>query len=172
MRYGKTPTRLQSTCDADGEVFDVNHALNCPRGGLVYGRHNEMRDLNCNLLELAGLKQVTREPIVRNSDMNGENGLRADWGARGFWDAQQMALFDVCIFNPESSSMVNLTLETLFHQKAKEKSTTYLNEQSKGGRLLILLLPPVMLYWTVMQNHTSNVWQFISLKNGIQAYHE
>ena len=79
MRYGKTPTRLQSTCDADGEVFDVNHALNCPRGGLVYGRHNEMRDLNCNLLELAGLKQVTREPIVRNSDMNGENGLRADW---------------------------------------------------------------------------------------------
>ena len=45
MRYGKTPTRLQSTCDADGEVFDVNHALNCPRGGLVYGRHNEMRDI-------------------------------------------------------------------------------------------------------------------------------
>ena len=27
MRYGKTPTRLQSTCDADGEVFDVNHAV-------------------------------------------------------------------------------------------------------------------------------------------------
>ena len=48
MRYGKTPTRLQSTCDADGKVIDVNHALNCPRGGLVYGRHNEMRDLNCN----------------------------------------------------------------------------------------------------------------------------
>jgi len=46
-----------------------------------------MQDLNCNLLELAGLKQVTREPIVHNSDMNGENGLRADWGARGFWGA-------------------------------------------------------------------------------------
>ena len=51
-----------------------------------------MRDLNCNLLKLAGLQQVTREPIVRNSDMNGENGLRADWGARGFWDAKQMVL--------------------------------------------------------------------------------
>ena len=38
-----------------------------------------------------------------------------------------MALFDVPIFNPESSSMVNLTLETLFHQKAKQKITTYSN---------------------------------------------
>ena len=60
----------------------------------VYGRHNETRDLNCHLLELASLKQVTSEPIVRYSDENGANGLIADWEARRFWEPQQMALFD------------------------------------------------------------------------------
>ena len=54
-----------------------------------------MKYLNCHLLELASLKQVIREPIVRYGNENGENGLRADWRARGFWEPQQMALFYV-----------------------------------------------------------------------------
>ena len=87
-------SRLQVRYAAQGEY---KYALNCPCGGI----HNEMRDLNCNLLELAGLKQVTREPIVRNSDMNGENGLRADWGARGFRDAKQMVLL-VFVFSTQN----------------------------------------------------------------------
>ena len=81
LRYGRTPPKMPSSCDADGESFDLNHTLNCPRGGLVYGRHNEIRELNCHLFELAGLKQITSEPILCESDVNGENGLRADWGA-------------------------------------------------------------------------------------------
>ena len=64
--------------------FDVNHALNCPRGGLVYGRHNETRDFNCDLLEKAGLKQVKCEPVITETDENGKNGFRADWGIKFF----------------------------------------------------------------------------------------
>ena len=75
---------MPGLCDADGEFFDVNHALNCPRGGLVYNRHNKTRDLNCDLLEKAGLKQVKCEPVITATDENGENGLRADWGVSGF----------------------------------------------------------------------------------------
>ena len=45
LRYGRTPIDLPTHCDADGEVFSVNHALNCAKSGL---------DLNCSLLELAG----------------------------------------------------------------------------------------------------------------------
>ena len=52
-----------------------NNALNCPCGSLVYGRHYETRDFNCHLLDLAGLKQIKLEPIVCESDENGENGL-------------------------------------------------------------------------------------------------
>ena len=79
LRYGRTPIKMPDTCDADGSVFDLNHALNCPKGGLVYGRHNETRDLNCNLLELAGFKQVCSEPVIVETDKDGNNGLRADW---------------------------------------------------------------------------------------------
>ena len=46
LRYGRIPIDLPTHCDADGEVFSVNHALNCSKGGLVYGRHNELKDLN------------------------------------------------------------------------------------------------------------------------------
>ena len=50
----------------------------------MYGRHNEARDLNCDLLERAGLKQVISEPIISETDRNGENELCADWGVRAF----------------------------------------------------------------------------------------
>ena len=78
LRYGRIPVDLPTHCDADGEIFTVNHALNYSKGGLVYGRHNELRDLNCSLLELAGLKQVISEPIVSESE---DSQLRADWVA-------------------------------------------------------------------------------------------
>ena len=38
--------------------IDVNHALDCSKGVFVYGRHNVCRDLNCDVLKLAGLKQI------------------------------------------------------------------------------------------------------------------
>ena len=50
--------------DADGSDFDLNPALNCPRGVLVYARPNETRDMNCNLVNFAGLKQVCSEPVI------------------------------------------------------------------------------------------------------------
>ena len=54
LRYGRIPIDLPTHCDADGGVFSVNHALNCSKGVLAYGRHNELRDLNCSLLDLVG----------------------------------------------------------------------------------------------------------------------
>jgi hypothetical protein len=125
LRYGRTPVNLPEYCDADSEPFDVNHALNCPKGGLVYGRHNECRDLNCDLLQLAGLKQVISEPIIRESDSNGENGLRADWGARGFWQPQRQALFDVCILNADSPSLSQLSIDAIFENRKNLKRRTY-----------------------------------------------
>ena len=46
---------MPSSCDVDGECFDF-----------------------LSRFELAGLKQITPEPILRESDENDENGLRAD----------------------------------------------------------------------------------------------
>ena len=68
LRYGKQPTNLPSICDADGESFMVCHALNCKKGGLVTFRHNELRDLNIELVKSAGFTQTAKEPIVKETD--------------------------------------------------------------------------------------------------------
>ena len=130
LRYGRTPSNLPRLCDADSEEFDVNHALNCSKGGLVYGRHNECRDLNCDLLKLAGLKQIISEPILRESDKDGQNGLRVDWGVRGFWKPQRQALFDVCIINADSPSYSQLSLDAVFTAKKNTKKHHYLEAAS------------------------------------------
>ena len=58
--------QFSAICDVDGEVLIVSHALNCPRGALACACHNELRDLNCSLLELAGPKQKISEPIIQD----------------------------------------------------------------------------------------------------------
>ena len=85
----------------------------------IYGRYNELRDLNCSLLELAGLKQVISEHIVHET---ADKQLRADWAARGFWEPQKQALFDCCIVNPESSSLQHNPLQAIFNQRKNKKS--------------------------------------------------
>ena len=42
-----------------GERFDVNHAMICMKGGFVVQRHNELRDLEAELLNLV-CKDVER----------------------------------------------------------------------------------------------------------------
>ena len=74
LRYGKQPTNLPSTCDADGENFTVCHALNCKKGGSVTFRHNELRDLNIELVKSAGFTQTVKEPIIKETDKKGEGG--------------------------------------------------------------------------------------------------
>ena len=91
----------------------------------MYGRHNESRDLNCDLLELAGLNQIISEPIIFESDSYGENGLRADWGVRGFWELQHQALFDISIVNADSSSCQHQSIQAIFQTRRNNKKETY-----------------------------------------------
>ena len=62
VRYLFSPKRIPGTCDGCGEHFDLTHALNCKKGGLVTAHHNEARDLNCELCTLAGLHQIICPP--------------------------------------------------------------------------------------------------------------
>ena len=42
----------------------INHSLICKRGGYVSLRHNSLRDVLAELLETAGCKDVTIEPLL------------------------------------------------------------------------------------------------------------
>jgi len=124
VRYLFSPKRIPDTCDGCGEHFDLTHALNCKKGGLVTARHNEARDLNCDLCTLAGLHQIISEPVLQEPS-DDQPGLRADWKVRGFWEVQRDALFDICIFNADASSLNNQNLQTIFDARKRLKKETY-----------------------------------------------
>ena len=40
LRYGLMPQDIPTTCDGYGKKFLIEHALSCPKGGLVIVRHD------------------------------------------------------------------------------------------------------------------------------------
>ena len=41
LRYGLMPQDIPATCDGCGKKFLIEHALSCPKGGLVLARHGD-----------------------------------------------------------------------------------------------------------------------------------
>ena len=41
LRYGLMPQDIPATCDGCGKRFSIEHALSCPKGGLVIARHDD-----------------------------------------------------------------------------------------------------------------------------------
>ena len=41
LRYGLMPQDIPTTCDSCGKKFSIEHALSCPKGGLVLSRHDD-----------------------------------------------------------------------------------------------------------------------------------
>ena len=41
LRYGLMPQDIPATCDGCSEKFSIEHALSCPKDGLVLARHDD-----------------------------------------------------------------------------------------------------------------------------------
>ena len=41
LRYGLMPQEIPAICDGCGKKFSIEHAISCPKGGLVLARHND-----------------------------------------------------------------------------------------------------------------------------------
>ena len=100
LRYDWPVDDIPSTCVC-GDAFTVDQAMICKRGGFVSQRHNELRDLEAELLNVV-CTDVEIEPVLR--DISGEQlgrgsnqapDARLDIHARGFWENQRSAFFDV-----------------------------------------------------------------------------
>ena len=77
----------------------------CKRGGFFTQRHNELRDLEAELLSMV-CSDVETEPVLQ--DISGEQlgrgsnrdpDARLEVYARGFWENQWSAFFDVRPFS-------------------------------------------------------------------------
>ena len=91
---------------ACGVVFDVDHAMVCRRGGFIIQRHNELRDLEAELLKMV-CNDVQIEPVLQeiNGGVLKPSANRAvdawlDIHARSFWERQESAFFDVGVSHP------------------------------------------------------------------------
>ena len=130
LRYDWPIDDIPSICVC-GDTFTVDHAMICKRGGFVIMRHNELRDLEAELLNIV-CNDVQVEPVLQ--DISGEqlNGgsnrapdARLDIRARGFWECQRSAFFDVRVCHPNADSYKDLELRQVYKIHENEKKRLY-----------------------------------------------
>ena len=112
-----------------GNLFDADHAMFCMRGGFIIQRHNKIRDLEVEILQVV-CTDVEKGPVVHDvtgevlpRDANKAPDARLDILARGFWVRKQAAFFDVRVCHPSADSYKNLTPKQIYklHENDKER---------------------------------------------------
>ena len=101
------------------------------RGGFIIQRHNELRDLEAQMLNLVChdvevepvLQEITGESLARGS--NTAPDARLDIHARGFWFRQGPTFFDVRVCHPNSESYKDLPTQQIYRQHENEKKCMY-----------------------------------------------
>ena len=131
IRYNKQVSNLPSKCPC-GSAFTTTHALNCHKGGFVNARHDNIRNLELNLLKSV-VNDVECEPplqpvLNRNGygrSANLDNDARLDVRARGFWRDGQNAYFDVRVTNADCESQENTSIKSVLRKHELEKKRSY-----------------------------------------------
>ena len=130
LRYDWEIVDKPSICVC-GDVFKVDHAMVCRRGGFIIQRHIELRDLEADMLSMV-CNDVEIEPILQEltgeslpSGANRAPDARLDIHARGFWDRQRSAFFDVRVCHPNADSCRDLDLKQVYKQHENDKKRQY-----------------------------------------------
>ena len=125
IRYKKPLSRIPAMCDGCGLLFDMSHALDCRRGGLVIQRHNEIRDAIGDMSSMVW-GQVKREPVVKEAEYETETpALVADLAIRGVWMPQELTLIDVRVVDTDAKSYSNRSPQDVLKTAEKEKTRKY-----------------------------------------------
>ena len=113
LRYDWEIVDKPSICVC-GDVFNVDHAMVWRRGGFIIQRHNELRDLEADMLSMV-CNDVEIKPVLQ--ELTGESlpsrANRApdaclDIYARGFWERLRSAFFDIRVCHPNADSYRDL----------------------------------------------------------------
>ena len=98
LRYDWPIPDSPSVCVC-GCCFTVDHAMICQRGALIIQRHNEIRDLETELLDMV-CYDVAIEPTLQplageelNRGANTTPDARLDVHCHRFWERQRVAFF-------------------------------------------------------------------------------
>jgi hypothetical protein len=118
--------QLPPVCDGGSAPFTTTHALDCRKGGLVIHRHHEIRDLLHDVSSLVWSSTI-KEPVVRDGSLSDPpcESLVADFSARGVWQPQTTALFDVRDIDTDAPSYTNKSPKSVLQVAEKEKKQKY-----------------------------------------------
>ena len=134
VRYGFELEGIPATCGRGcGKTNSIEHSLSCARGGFVYMRHNQLRDLTANLLHEAGCTEVVVEPrllpltgeVLSLKSANTANDARLDVSARNVWSDGDKTFLDFRVFNSFAPTNNTLTLDRALLKHEAEKKRVY-----------------------------------------------
>lgn len=141
LRYGLQPTNLPLWCDGcTKHRFDVDHAMSCKKGGMVFLRHNEVAaEFGQMCVKATTLGSVSYEPVIKSSrDFPNADGTartgpvpnmnRGDIAVRGFWHRGTSTIFDVRITDTDAASNRSLAPGRVLAKHEKEKKKKYLDD--------------------------------------------
>ena len=157
-----------------GVRFTVDHAMICKRGGFIIQRHNELRDLEVELLKMLrydvevepGLQPVTGEELNRGA--NQSHDARLDVHARVFWECQRSAYFDIRVCHPHADSYKDLTLRQLYKQQENEKKRKYASRilEVEQGTFTPLVFSPMGGMGEECAKYHARLVELLSIKKG------
>ena len=114
-----------------GCSFTMDHAMICQRRGLVIQCHNEIRDLEAELLDMVCYDvaiKPTLQPLAGEELNRGANtaaDARVDVHCRGFWERQQAAFFDIRVCHLNADSDKKLSPKQIYKLHLDEKKWKY-----------------------------------------------
>lgn len=123
LRYAHIPQDLPMSCDGCGAAFDLSHALNCKKGGLVKKGHDDVRDVVAGIANLAWGGAVV-EPVMREA-ANGHSTLVGDIMVNGVWESGRPAFFDNRIVNADAASYLSQDWQQTGRSAANAKHRKY-----------------------------------------------
>ena len=127
IRYGQEPNAVPSHCDGCGAAFSLQHSLDCMNGGLIKRGHNDVRDVDARLADVAWGGVAVEPVMVPVQDGNNRPTLQADWLVRGVWEGDRVAYFDNRIVDADAPSYVrsNLSWNAVSNSAASFKKRKY-----------------------------------------------
>ena len=113
------------------EHVTVDHAMICQRGGLVIQHHNEIHDLQAELLDMVcndvqaepALQPITGKELTRGTNQAPDAHL--DVHCRGFWEGQRAAFFDTRVCHPNADWYRDPSPKQIYRIHENEKKRKY-----------------------------------------------